>query len=249
MKILLSGCCGHMGKQVALAAKELFSDAEIICGVDAMNDNSCDFPSVSSFEEADTSADVIIDFSHHLCTNDLLAFARKNNIPLVLATTGQTEEEKQAIYDASKELPLFFSSNYSMGVAILIAAAKKIAAAMPEAEVEIIEKHHDRKVDAPSGTALSIAEAVQSVRPGSTIVSGRSGNSCKRTKEEIGICSVRMGNIVGEHEVLIGTPSQTISLKHEAYSRALFAEGALKAAQFLVTQGAGLYTMEDLITF
>ena len=117
------------------------------------------------------------------------------------------------------------------------------------AEIEIIEKHHDRKVDAPSGTALSIAKAIQTVRENATIVTGRSGDNTKRTKEEIGICSVRMGNIVGEHEVLIGTPNQTISLKHEAHSRALFAEGAIQAAQFLVSQEAGLYTMDDLVSF
>ena len=248
MNILISGCCGHMGKEVA-AAKELYPDISIKCGVDAFNDNSRDFPVYDSFDSADTDVDVIVDFSHHALTNALLSFAVANQIPLVLATTGQTEEEKKAIYEASEKIPLFFASNYSMGVAILIAAAKKIAAAMPEAEVEIIEKHHDRKIDAPSGTALSIAEAVQSVRPGAEIVCGRSGNNCKRTKTEIGVSSVRMGNIVGDHEVLIGTPSQTITLRHEAYSRALFAEGALSAAAYLAGKPARLYTMEDLVSF
>ena len=249
MKILLSGCCGHMGKEVARTAAELFTDADIIAGVDAMKDNSCSFPVAASFDEADTSADVIIDFSHHSLTKALLDFAVKNEMPLVLATTGQTDEEREAIMNASKKIPLFFTSNYSMGVALLIEMAKKVAAAMPGAEIEIIEKHHDRKVDAPSGTALSIAKAIQTVRENATIVTGRSGDNTKRTKEEIGICSVRMGNIVGEHEVLIGTPNQTISLKHEAHSRALFAEGAIQAAQFLITQGAGLYTMDDLVSF
>lgn len=249
MKILLSGCCGHMGKEVIKAAKTMFQDADIVAGVDAMSDGSAPFPCYPSFDDAPADVDLIIDFSHHSCTNALLAFAVKNEIPLVLATTGQTDEEKKAIYDASDKIPLFFTTNYSMGVALLIEMAKKVAAVLPEAEIEIIEKHHDRKVDAPSGTALSIAEAICQVRPQATIVSGRSGNSCKRTKEEIGICSVRMGNIVGEHEVLVGTPSQTISLKHEAHSRALFAEGALSAAAFLVDKGAGLYTMEDLVSF
>ena len=249
MKILLSGCCGHMGKEVIAAARSLYKDAEISCGVDAMSDGSAPFPCYPSFNGAPTDVDVIIDFSHHSCTGALLAFAVNNEIPLVLATTGQTDEEKKAIYDASEKIPLFFTTNYSMGVALLIEMAKKVAATMPEAEIEIIEKHHDRKVDAPSGTALSIAEAICSVRPEASIVTGRSGNSCKRTKEEIGICSVRMGNIVGEHEVLVGTPSQTISLKHEAHSRALFAEGALSAASFLIDKGNGLYTMEDLVSF
>ncbi len=249
MNILLSGCCGHMGKEVIKAAATQFEDANITAGVDLHDDGSCGFPVFTSFDDADTSVDVIIDFSHHSCTNALLNFAVKNEIPLVLATTGQTDEERQSIIDASEKIPLFFTSNYSMGVALLIETAKKVAAAMPNAEIEIIEKHHDRKVDAPSGTALSIAEAIkQSSRKGSEIVCGRSGNSCKRTKDEIGICSVRMGNIVGEHEVLIGTPNQTISLKHEAHSRALFAEGAISAAEFLISRGAGLYAMEDLVS-
>ncbi len=249
MNILLSGCCGHMGKEVAAAASNLYTDRIITFGVDAMNDGSCPFPVAESFDQAETNVDVIIDFSHHSCTPALTSFAVRHKIPLVLATTGQTDEEKKMIEDASKEIPLFFTTNYSMGVAILIEAAKKIAKALPEAEVEIIEKHHNRKIDAPSGTALSLAEAIADVRPGSEIVCGRSGGNCKRKPNEISICSVRMGNIVGEHEVLIGTPSQTISIKHEAYSRSLFAEGALSAAGFLVNQKPGLYTMNDLVSF
>lgn len=249
MNVLLSGACGHMCKEVVKAAEDMYPDIHITCGVDAMNDNSCAFPVVNSFDDADTTVDCIIDFSHHSVTLPLVDFAVKNEIPLVVATTGQTDEEKDAIYHAAKKIPVFFASNYSMGVALLIEMAKKVAAAMPNAEIEIIEKHHDRKVDAPSGTALSIAEALCEVRPNATIVSGRSGNNCKRTKEEIGICAIRMGNIVGEHEVLVGTPNQTISLKHEAHSRALFAEGALSAAAYLVQKGIGMYTMNDLVSF
>ena len=188
----------------------------------------------------------MIDFSHHSATEGLLAFVKKNHLPLVLATTGQTDEERAAILAASAEIPLFFASNYSLGVALLVELAKKAAAAMPDAEIEIIEMHHDRKIDAPSGTALTLAKALQEVRPGAEITCGRSGNA-KRSKSEIGIQSVRMGNIVGVHEVMIGTNNQTITLKHEAHSRALFAEGALAAAEFLVGKPAGLYDMNSLV--
>ena len=142
---------------------------------------------------------------------------------------------------------MFFAANFSLGVALLIDTARRVAAAMPDAEIEIIEKHHDRKLDAPSGTALAIANALCEVRPGATIVTGRSGYG-KRTPEEIGIHAVRMGNIVGEHEVIIGTPNQTITLTHQAHDRALFAEGALAAAEFLCKgRPAGLYNMTDLV--
>ena len=142
---------------------------------------------------------------------------------------------------------MFFAANFSLGVALLIDTARQVAAAMPEAEIEIIEKHHNRKLDAPSGTALAIANALCEVRPNATIHNGRNGFG-KRTPTEIGIHAIRMGNIVGEHEVIIGTPNQTITLKHEAHDRALFAEGALAAAEFLCKgKAAGLYNMTDLV--
>jgi len=188
-----------------------------------------------------------VDFSHHSATEVLLAFVKAHHLPLVLATTGHTEEEKAAILAAATEVPLFFSANCSLGVALLIELAKKTAAAMPDAEIEIIEKHHDRKLDAPSGTALAIADAIREVRPEATVNCGRSGHG-KRTPNEIGVHAIRMGNIVGEHEVMIGTNSQTITLKHEAHSRALFAEGALAAAAFLQGKPAGLYDMKSMIS-
>ena len=148
---------------------------------------------------------------------------------------------------AAEKIPLFFSANMSLGVALLVELAKQAAAAFPEAEIEIIEKHHDRKVDAPSGTALMLADALCEVRPEATVNCGRSGQG-KRTQGEIGIHAVRMGNIVGEHEVMIGTPNQTITLKHEAHSRALFAEGALAAAAFLIGKEVGIYDMKSLVS-
>lgn len=246
MKILLSGFCGHMGQEVVKLANAGYRGAELVGGVDINAGANEAFSCATSFDEALKEVDCIVDFSHHTCTNELLNFALTNKIPTVIATTGQTESEKAEIIAASKEIPIFFSANFSFGIALLVELAKKAAAAMPEAQIEIIEKHHDRKLDAPSGTALMLADAIHEVRPGSYNNVGRNGHG-KRGADEIGIHSVRMGNLVGDHEVILGTQNQTITLRHEAHSRALFAEGALVAAEFLCRQKAGLYTMKDMV--
>ena len=254
MKLLISGLCGHMGTEVAKLALAgcRGADPKGVVGVDVNACGAEGMPCANSFEDAAkdavfTSADCIVDFSHHSATPALLDYAVANNIPVVLATTGHTEEEKAAIEAAAASIPVFFAAKISLGVALLIDTARQVAAAMPEAEIEIIEKHHNRKLDAPSGTALAIANALCEVRPEATIHNGRSGFG-KRSPQEIGIHAIRMGNIVGEHEVIIGTPNQTITLKHEAHDRALFAEGALAAAEFLCKgKPAGLYNMTDLV--
>ena len=248
MRILISGLGGHMGAEVAKLCAAGCRGAEAVAGVDFIGWESCSLPCAPDFAHAETDVDCVVDFSHHSATEALLAFGKQHRIPLVIATTGQTDEERAAIEEAAKEIPIFFAANFSLGVALLIELAKKAAAVMADAEIEIIEKHHDRKVDAPSGTALAIADAIREVRPEATVVAGRSGHG-KRTSEEIGVHAIRMGNIVGEHEVMIGTNSQTITLKHEAHSRALFAEGALAAAAFLQGKGAGLYDMKSMISF
>ena len=247
MKILVSGLGGAMGKIVGDMCLQGVRGTELAGGVDPFYKGGFEVPCAKSFDEAITDVDCVIDFSHHSATNALLAFVKANKLPLVLATTGQTDEERAAIIEASKDVPLFFAANYSLGVALLVELAKKAAAAMPDAEIEIVEAHHDRKVDSPSGTALAIAKALQEVRPEAEIVCGRCGDDTKRSKTEIGISSVRMGNIAGMHEVMIGTYNQTITLKHEAHSRALFAEGALAAAEFLMGKPAGLYDMKSLV--
>jgi len=259
MKLIISGIKGHMGVEVLKLAQNGYRGAEAFLGVDVnasvgemlSSEGKASVPVFPNFEslskaEIPSNATCIVDFSHHSATEALTTFAVERNLPLVLATTGQTEEEKAMIEDAAKKIPVFFAANYSLGIALLIELAKKTAAAMPDAEIEIIEKHHDRKLDAPSGTALAIANAIKEVREDATMVLGRSGNG-KRTPSEIGIHAIRMGNIVGEHEVMIGTQNQTITLKHEAHSRALFAEGALAAAEFLMGKPAGLYRMTDLV--
>ena len=246
MKILLSGFKGFMGREVLKLCEKGVRGGEVTAGVDIAEDLTGAIPCYASFDSAPTDVDCIVDFSHYSLTQPLLSFAVKNKLPLVLATTGQTEEQKQAIAEAAKEIPLFFAANYSLGVALLIELAKQTAKAFPEADIEIVETHHNRKVDAPSGTALAIFNAIQSVRENAVKKLGRSGIG-KREPNEIGIHAVRMGNIAGIHEVIVGTENQTITLRHEAHSRALFAEGALAAAAYITGKEPGLYTMTDLI--
>lgn len=246
MKILLHGLCGHMGQEVVKLVAAGYKNAILTAGVDAFATGNEPVPCAKNFDSADHNVDCIVDFSHHSQTLPLLAFAKKHNLPLVLSTTGQTEEELAAIYEAAKEIPIFYSANMSFGIALLVELAKKTAAAMPEAEIEIVEAHHDRKIDAPSGTAKMLVDALCEVRPNAYPNCGRSGQG-KRTSEEIGVHALRMGNVVGIHEVIIATQNQTITLKHEAHSRALFAEGALTAASFLCGKPAGLYNMKDMV--
>ena len=188
----------------------------------------------------------MIDFSSHLASAELLAYVKEHSLPLVLATTGQTDEEKAMIREAAKAIPLFFSANMSLGVALLVSLVKKAAELLKEDDIEIVETHHNRKADAPSGTALMIANAISDTLGGRQIVSGRSGLS-KREKGEIGISSIRVGNVVGKHEVIFGNDTETITITHEAHDRALFASGAVRAAAFLVHKAPGLYTMQDLV--
>lgn len=251
MKIMISGLYGHMGKILYDMIQDKAGLFTVSCGVSLDAENSLPVPCYTDFREAENAkdlpeTDLIIDFSHHAVTKDLTEFAVSHRLPLVLATTGQTSEELDMIRKAAEKIPLFFAANYSLGIAILTELAKKTAALMPDAEIEIVEKHHDRKIDAPSGTALSIASAIREVRTDSELVLGRNGQG-KRKPSDIGIHAIRMGNIVGEHEVIIGTQNQTITLKHEAHSRALFAEGALTAASWLIGQSVGLFGMTDML--
>lgn len=245
IRVFICGMGGRMGQQVLATINAGYRDTVAVGGVDP-NPTQGALPCYSSLSDVDVAMDCIIDFSHHSATAALTEYALSHHIPLVIATTGQTEAEMELIREAAKSIPVFYSANYSLGVALLVELAKKAAAAMPDADIEIIEKHHNRKIDAPSGTALMLAHAIQSVRPGTHLQTGRAGTA-KRTLGEIGIHAVRMGNIIGEHEVLIGTDSQTITIKHESHSRALFAEGAIAAAAFLVHQDAGLYDMKSLL--
>lgn len=241
MRVIVNGACGRMGHAMR-AMIEQTEDAVLASGVD-INANE---PQILTSIEQAASADVIIDFSYHTAIAQVLTYAKKQGLPVVIATTGHTSEEMEMIDEASKTIPVFHSGNFSLGIALLCNLAKKAAAVFPDADIEIIETHHNHKADAPSGTALMLANAMGEVRENAKNVFGRHGMQ-PREKGEIGIHAVRRGEIVGIHEVQISTPTQTITLKHEAYTRALFAEGALAAARFLQLQPAGRYSMDDMI--
>ena len=246
MKILICGVGGRMGREVARLALDGMRGATPVAGFDLLPVDTREFPTYTEWSAVAEAPDCIIDFSHHTGTAAMLEYAVEKQIPVVLATTGHTEEETEGIRRASEVIPIFHSANMSLGIALLVELAKTAAKAFPEADIEIVEKHHNRKLDAPSGTALLLARELQEVREDATLVCGRSGQA-KREKNEIGIHAIRMGNIVGEHEVIIGTDTQTFTLKHEAHSRTLFAEGAIAAADFLIGKPAGLYDMKRMI--
>ena len=246
MRIILTGALGRMGREMLTAVAATGGRVTVAAAVDISGGAVPDIPTYTSLTEVREEADVLVDFSHHSATAELLSFAKTRRMPLVIATTGQTEEERAAIAKAAETLPVFFSGNMSIGIALLISLAKQAAAIFPDADVEIVETHHNKKLDAPSGTALMLAEGVREVREGGEVTVGRHGN-CPRKQGEIGIQSLRMGNVVGIHEVHINTGSQTITLRHEAHSRALFAEGALSAAEYLVSRPAGMYNVRDLL--
>ena len=184
MKVLVNGCLGHMGQ---ILCKMIDADPELTltCGVDRSYENA-NFKCFKTFNEVNVDVDIIVDFSHHSLTSEMINFAVNKNLPLVIATTGQTDEEKKMINNAANTIPIFFAANYSIGIAVLIESAKKIASQFKNADIEIIDTHHNRKLDAPSGTALKIAEGLKEIRPDANLVLGRSGNQ-KRDKNDIGI--------------------------------------------------------------
>jgi len=238
MKVILCGANGAMGKLI----DELLGD-KVVGRVSIDGENNVP----KTFGElGDVDADMIVDFSHHSAVADDMAYAKSHNCAVVVGTTGHTAEEKELIYQASETLPVFYSGNMSLGIAVLCRLARQAAAAFPDADIEIVEVHHNRKVDAPSGTAHMLFNAIRQVRPHAVEACGRAGEG-KRKKDEIGVASLRMGNVVGVHEVHICTPSQTLTLRHEAGSRTMLAEGAVDAAVFMEGKPAGLYTMEELL--
>ena len=200
----------------------------------------------TALEHFDGEADCIIDFSNHEATRGLLEYAVKRGIPAVIATTGHTADEIEIISKAAEKIAVFRSANMSIGIALLAELAKKSAAAFPDADIEIVEIHHNQKLDVPSGTALLLARKIKEVRSEAEFLVGRHENG-KRTKKEIGIHSLRLGSETGTHEIRISTGSETIILTHKAENRALFAEGAFAAAEFIRTKKNGLYTMDDMV--
>ena len=238
MKVILCGANGAMGKLI----DNLFGE-EIVgrVSLDGLNGVA------KTFEElGEISSDVVVDFSHHSAVADVLSYAKQTGAAAVIGTTGHTEEEKALIFEAAKEIPVFYAGNVSLGIAVLCRLVKQAAAFFPDADIEIVEAHHTRKVDAPSGTAHMLFNAIKEVRPNAYENCGRSGEG-KRTKDEIGVHALRLGNVVGIHEVHIVTPTQSLTLKHEAITRGMLADGAVDAARFMEGKSKGLYNMENIL--
>lgn len=249
LKILISGCNGHMGQVVAQICREA-EDVEVAAGFDLLGQENEDFPVFSSLAAYPGPADVLIDFSAPAALSALLEFGQERRIPLVLATTGYSPEQVERIEAAAQIIPIFRSGNMSLGVNVLAGLVKKAAAALGENfDIEIVERHHRRKVDAPSGTALLLADAAAEALPYEPQnVYERQSVRSPRDRREIGISSVRGGNIVGDHEVIFAGRDEVIELKHSAMSREVFASGALRAARFLAgVDSPGLYSMTDLV--
>ena len=238
MKAVICGANGAMGRLIDAALGN-----EVVGRVSIDGENGVP----KTFAElGKVDADVLIDFSHHSAIADVLNYAKTIGCAAVIGTTGHTPEEKELIFEAAKEIPVFFSGNMSLGIAVLCRLAKQAAAFFPDADIEIVEVHHNRKVDAPSGTALMLFNAVKEVRPQAVANCGRAGEG-KRTKDEIGISALRMGNVVGIHEVHICTGTQTLTLKHEATTRAMLADGAVDSARFMEGKPIGFYNMESIL--
>ena len=238
MKVVLCGANGAMGK---LIDEILGQECVGRVSIDGENGVPKTFAELGKVD-----ADVVIDFSQHSAIADVIAYGKEIGAAVVVGTTGHTPEEKALIEEAAKEIPVFFTGNVSMGIAVLCRLAKEAASYFPDADIEIVETHHTRKVDAPSGTALMLYNAIKEVRPNATAHCGRSGEG-KRTQDELGIHALRLGNVVGIHEVHIHTGNQSLTLKHESGSRAMLADGAVAAARFMVGKDKGMYNMEDIL--
>lgn len=249
LRWILSGCNGRMGRAVEhLCAAQ--PDLEIAAGFDLLGTGDRDFPVFSSPAEFQGQADAVIDFSSPAALPALLDFCTARRLPVVLATTGYSQEQLAAIDRAAERIPVFRSANMSVGVNVLLALVRQATAALGgDYDIEIVEKHHNKKVDAPSGTALMLADAAASALPCQPdYVYDRHSVRRARAKEEIGICSVRGGGIVGDHDVLFAGENEVITLSHSAMSREVFASGAIRAARFLSgVASPGLYSMTDLV--
>lgn len=248
INILLSGCNGKMGQVITRLASER-DDLKIAAGYDQNTSLQNTYPVFSDLSKCNIDIDVIIDFSHPSALDNLLQFAVSKKIPAVIATTGLVNTQIQMLSDASKRIPVFFSANMSLGVNLLIDLVKKAARVLEkDFDIEIVEKHHNQKIDAPSGTALAIADAINSsLEQQQEYIYDRHSRRKKRSKTEIGIHAVRGGTIVGDHSVIFAGNDEIIEINHIATSKEIFAVGSLNAAAFLYKKSAGMYNMNDLI--
>lgn len=248
VNFLMSGCNGRMGQAIAASVSER-DDIKLVCGVDTYAVKKNDFPVYPDFTDINEKVDVIIDFSNPSALDGMLEYAVANNIPCVLCTTGYSDSQIESINKASEKIAVFRSGNMSLGINLLIELSKMAAKVFgKDFDVEIVEKHHKMKIDAPSGTALMIADGIASVRNDDPeYIYDRHSVRKKRDTNEIGISSIRGGTIVGEHDVIFAGDNEVLTITHQAQSRSLFAVGAINAAVFLAGKPAGSYDMSDLL--
>ena len=249
IKIIMNGCNGKMGQVISrLAAAD--DECEIVAGFDVNDAKENAYPVFTDPNEFTGEADVVIDFSHPSALTGILTYCKSRRLPVILATTGYTDGQKAEFKNASEEIPVFFSANMSLGINLLIDLAKKATKLLEgNFDIEIVERHHNQKIDAPSGTALAIADAIdETLSFPAEYVYDRHAVRRKRKKTEIGLHAVRGGTIVGDHEVIFAGTDEVIELKHSAHSKEVFAVGAIKAAKFIATKPAGMYNMSDIIS-
>lgn len=247
LTIVLQGAGGKMGRAVAALVAER-NDCTIVAGIDRASPAGLSFPVYQSLEEVQQHADVMIDFSHPEATGAALPVCVQKKLPCVLCTTGLGPKEQQLIQQAAVKIPVFHSANMSLGINLLAQLARRAAAALPGFDIEIIEKHHNKKLDAPSGTALLLADAINQQAGGAyEYMYNRQPLRQARSAKEIGIHAVRGGTIVGDHDLLFAGPDEVITLSHSAQSRNVFANGAIAAALYVAKKPAGLYSMQDLM--
>ncbi len=250
INIIMHGCNGKMGQVITdLVSKD--ESVAIVAGVDINTQINNDYPVFKSIKECDIDADVVIDFSATVCMEDLFEYCADKSIPVVVCTTGLSDEQMDRLKEASKEVAVLKSANMSLGINTVCDVLTGISALLSEAgfDIEIVEKHHNKKVDAPSGTALALADTINSALDNRfEYTYDRSTRREKRNPKEIGISAVRGGTIVGEHEIIFAGTDEVIEIKHTAYSKAIFAKGAIEAAKFLAGKPAGLYNMKDVIS-
>lgn len=248
IQILLIGCNGHMGRAITQSCR-YNENMTIVAGVDAVVNVDNDYPVYADIFDVKETVDIIIDFSHPKVLNVILKYALEKFLPLVIATTGHSDEQKDMIEKAASSIPILLSANMSLGINLMVDLVKRATKLLHGSfDIEIIEKHHNQKIDAPSGTALLIADAVNSTLAGNEMkyVYDRHSSMQKRTRDEIGIHSIRGGTITGEHTIIFAGNDEMIEIKHTAVSKSLFAEGALKAASFLYDKTPGYYKMQDI---
>lgn len=248
-RIIMHGCNGKMGQVITNLLKD-DKDAMIVAGVDPFDDGHNAYPVFSSIDSCVVKADVIIDFASAKAIDSLLEYTVQEGVPAVICTTGLSDEQLKKIEETSKQVAILKSANMSLGINIMFKLLQEAAKILSPAgfDIEVVEKHHNQKVDAPSGTALALADAMKQVLPDDFYYKyDRSQENVKRDPKEIGMSAVRGGTIVGEHEVIFAGQDEVIEFKHAAYSKSIFAKGAIEAAKFLAGKPAGFYDMRDVI--